>query len=611
MELLRDISLWLWRLIPANPILVRVVSAAGKRWRHFHARWIYLGILFLVITLQSTGLGRTNVSLADLAKESTQIFKWVSLVQLFLMAFIAPVFTAAAITQEKDANTYSILLTTPLSSGQIVLGSLLSRLYFVWVLLLSGLPIFAITMIYGGVTLREVFESFGLAAATGLVTGAMAITISVLAVGTRKTIFAFFVGIAVYLIAIGAYGLSAWGPLAESPQGALVSGRGMSWVAPLHPFLALLVVTGQTPAPAYSDVAHYGWPFAWLYARPQYGYMVITTLAAVAMILLSMFFVRAGAREGEATLLNRIKAFLAPQALGERRRKPRRVWSNPIAWREATTRASAGGRSIIRYVYLVAGVALAVLMLYAAMHGWWGIQPASVGEWVVALVWIELAVILLVVTNAAASSLTREKESMTMEILLSTPLTSRYIVAGMLQGLVRFALPLIAVPTITIVIFVVAGFARPASGANAILIESALVVPLQMIGVCAVAALVGLQFSLTARKTVQAVMWSTAVVMGGALLLWGCAQALFTGGGATVAAVTWPFSPFAAVASLIDVRSMFPPSTTPPGATEVATVRMVRVVMSFVSLAAYLGLAYYIYISLVRNYDMTVRRQSV
>ncbi|MCH8142939.1 MAG: hypothetical protein IH908_15220 [Proteobacteria bacterium] len=49
-----------------------------------------------------------------------------------------------------------------MTDAQIVLGSLMSRLYFVWVLLLSGLPIFCITMIYGGVTTAEVFESFGL-----------------------------------------------------------------------------------------------------------------------------------------------------------------------------------------------------------------------------------------------------------------------------------------------------------------------------------------------------------------------------------------------------------------------------------------------------------------
>ncbi len=59
-------------------------------------------------------------------------------------------FTAGAITQEKDSQTYDILLATPLTNGQIVLGSMLSRLFFVVALLLSGIPVFSITQVFGG-----------------------------------------------------------------------------------------------------------------------------------------------------------------------------------------------------------------------------------------------------------------------------------------------------------------------------------------------------------------------------------------------------------------------------------------------------------------------------
>ncbi len=117
------------------------------------ARIIYLAVLFTVMIVgQSLMTSGGSASLATLAKQSSQVFMYVSITQLLMMSFIAPVFTAGAITQEKDSNTFNILLTTPLSDGQIVLGSLMSRLYFVWVLLLSGLPVFCITMIYGGVT---------------------------------------------------------------------------------------------------------------------------------------------------------------------------------------------------------------------------------------------------------------------------------------------------------------------------------------------------------------------------------------------------------------------------------------------------------------------------
>src|SRR5208282_2151710 len=107
----------------------------------------------------------------------------------------APVFTAGAITQEKDSQTYDILLSTPLTNGQIVLGSLLSRVFFVVALLISGIPVFSITQIFGGVA-----YSFLIAATTALVTGAMAMSVATFKVGTRRTIFSFYLFIVIYLI---------------------------------------------------------------------------------------------------------------------------------------------------------------------------------------------------------------------------------------------------------------------------------------------------------------------------------------------------------------------------------------------------------------------------
>jgi ABC-type transport system involved in multi-copper enzyme maturation permease subunit len=614
MGILRDIGLWLWRLLPANPILVRVVSAGGKRSRHMWARVIYLIVLFIVMLVWGSS-GLSTASLVDLAKESTVTFLWVSLVQLFLMSFIAPVFTAGAITQEKDANTFHILLTTPLSNAQIVLGSLFSRIYFVWALLLAGLPIFCITMLFGGVTSREVFESIGLAACTGLVTGALAITISVARVGTRRTIFSFFLGVAIYLMALWAIGFNSWGQLAEAPAINAefpFAGVRMSWLAPIHPFQALSVVTGQTPAPPLSHVAHYGAITGRLLAYPQYGYMLITTLASAAMVLVSLFFVRRGAKEGELTLWIRLKSvFAAGRANGERRQRPRRVWKNPIAWREAATRASAAGRSAMRWVFIVGGVLAGLVLLIAHEQGWGALDPAKpeiTRTWLLAFTWIELAVILLVVTNTAATTLTREKETLTIELLLTTPLTSKYIIAGMLRGLVSFVIPMISVPTSTLLLFVVADFFR-SGDQDVTTLEALVVVPLMMTAFAAIAAMVGLQFSLLSKKTVQAVMISTAVVLGGSGLLLGCALAMLKGG-YMFAAVVLPFTPFHSVASLIDYNLLFESEASAPGAAALITARVVRLITSVVAIAVYAAITYSLYNNMVRNFDMTVRRQS-
>src|SRR5213075_3000352 len=92
---------YLWRLIPANPILLRVVEAGGKRRRDLFIRMGYLGLLVGLVLISlagsSTSLGGSD--LGDLAKASAKIFRNLSYVQLGLVALLAPIFTAGAITQ--------------------------------------------------------------------------------------------------------------------------------------------------------------------------------------------------------------------------------------------------------------------------------------------------------------------------------------------------------------------------------------------------------------------------------------------------------------------------------------------------------------------------------
>src|ERR1700761_8181609 len=150
------IANYFWRLLPANPILLRVVQMNGKRRRDLFIRCAYLGLLILVVVFCLTGGATSTGDLAALAKTSANLFQRLSYCQLILVALLAPIFTAGAITQEKDSQTYDILLATPLSNGQIVLGSLLSRLFLVIALLISGIPIFSITQLFGGVAINAI-----------------------------------------------------------------------------------------------------------------------------------------------------------------------------------------------------------------------------------------------------------------------------------------------------------------------------------------------------------------------------------------------------------------------------------------------------------------------
>src|SRR4051812_42686595 len=273
---------YFWRLIPANPILLRVVETGGKRKRDLFIRCGYLGLLvfFVVILLMSGGGSFGEGKLDELAQTSGMIFQKMSLLQLALVALLAPIFTAGAITQEKDSQTYDILLTTPLTNAQIILGSLMSRLFFVIALLISGIPIFSITQIFGGVAIHSIIMSFLIAAATATVTGALAMAIATFKVGTRRTIFSFYMFVVIYLV--GGFlldRLDFFHVRLLDPQTGTVSDElsKTSWLTPLHPFLSLRAIfhdrSYMPPGLARLPESLRGWPVGWMLASPTSFYI--------------------------------------------------------------------------------------------------------------------------------------------------------------------------------------------------------------------------------------------------------------------------------------------------------------------------------------------------
>ncbi|MHC4090688.1 MAG: ABC transporter permease [Planctomycetota bacterium] len=602
--LLSKLGLWFWHLVPANPIVVRVVLGASRRPRHLWLRFAYLSILVMVVLIALIPKTSGGGSLSDLAKGASATFKWASITQLALMCFLAPIFTAGAITQEKDAQTFNILLSTPLSNAQIVFGSLLSRLYFVIMLLAAGLPIFFITMVYGGVTASQIVESFAIAGGTAVLTGSLAIAISMIRVGTRRTIFSFYLMIGLYLLALYFLGLWRGTWIDEAP--ASIGERKLSWLAAYHPFLALEVALNRIPAPEIGRVASAGWPTKYFYAYPQTVYVVLTLGLSLVLTVLSMFFVRRGAKEGESSFLGALAEKLGRPTSGQRTRKPRRVWANPVAWREAVTRAAAANRGLMRYVLLAGGAVAAILLLWEYGQSDAGFGASETREWLMVMVMIEFGIVLLVSANTAATGMTKERESNTMDLLLTSPLTSRYIIWGKLRGLVSFTVPMIAVPVASVLLFAIYDLFAT-EGVGVAYLEAAVELAALMLVFTAATCMLGLHFSLRSKRTVRAVM----VTLGTMILLLLAATAIgmqlvgaFGAGGAVVA----PFTPFTAIQAICDPGTLVDQPSELAG--NMSYIRGLALVGSALSTGVVVLIVASMYKSMVRNFDMTIRKQT-
>jgi ABC-type Na+ efflux pump permease subunit len=229
---------------------------------------------------------------------------------------------------------------------------------------------------------------------------------------------------------------------------------------------------------------------------------------------------------------------------------------------------------------------------------------------------IEFAVILLIVTNAAASTVTREKEDGTLDLLLTTPITSRYYIWGKLRGLVSYVLPLVAVPVGSVIVFIVYDLIRMAGSGGAfrwiVFPEAVLVMPGMLIMVAAFASILGMHMSLRCRTTVRAVMSSVGIVIGICAGLGWCGYSILGTGGRHAnifPLIIGSFSPFTVLTVLID-PIQFGGAVFEPGGGQVAAARVTVLVCGWIATALYGVVVWQMYRSMVKNFDMTIRRQS-
>src|SRR5262245_12481024 len=156
----------------------------GRRNRLHVLRWLYaallvvevlaIGIMLLQDEYDRAIAGRpfTPSSWAEIA--AVRFADLFVVQQLFILQLITPAFVAGAITDEKRSGTLQYLALTDLESRHIILGKLVARVCQVALVMIAGLPLFAIMAGFGGIPpismvfalLVLIMPMFGLSAAT-------------------------------------------------------------------------------------------------------------------------------------------------------------------------------------------------------------------------------------------------------------------------------------------------------------------------------------------------------------------------------------------------------------------------------------------------------------
>ena len=167
-------------------------------------------------------------------------------------------------------------------------------------------------------------------------------------------------------------------------------------------------------------------------------------------------------------------------------------------------------------------------------------------------------------------------------------------------------MPLIAVPVFSLVVFAVCDLIRRPK-VHVAYFETPIEMAALFVIFSAYACMLGLHFSLKNKKTVKAVIVSVGlllVVNLGAFLFW---NAIVKNAEVAAAGLS-PATPFTAISYIVNPDQSFDSQATLAG--NITAVRISGAVGSVIFLAIHAMIVFAWYKSMVRNFDMIIRKQS-
>jgi len=455
-----------------GPVFGRELVTTPRRGRFYIYRALYPAALMILVCTAWLVLAGTQVvrDIGDMARFGSILFQILAPLQLALVLFFAALLAASSVAQEKDRRTLVLLLMTRLTNSELVLGKLLASLLNGMVMLAAALPIFMLTVLFGGVSFQQVGRVFAVTLATALAAGSLG---STLALWREKT----FQALALTALVLF-FWLAGWEAVAAGLAGPRPLGISAISLATCFSPLRAIVAAASPALGGASEWAAVGGPS---------GVFLMVALALAAVLnLIAMARVRVWNPSREVRLRTDAEgaeregtwdaAAAAPGALAapfdparaaqraetaraghiDARRTShsapaasRRVWDNPVLWREVCTWAYGRKVIAIRVAYLVL-VLLAILALQPGWGGWAAArQTDELGTLVppAARLLVPLFLVSLVIVNASSvTSITSERDGRALDLLLVTDLTPREFLFGKLGGVLWVTKEMVVLP---------------------------------------------------------------------------------------------------------------------------------------------------------------------
>jgi hypothetical protein len=420
-----------------GPILSRELRNAARRGGTYRRRAGFAAALLLAVVLLYLVFfsgGAPDTSIQAMAVFSTYVFGFAACCQFGLTIWLVPACVAGAIAQETERQTLTNLLTTQLSSVEIVLGKLAAGLVQYAAYLATGVPILLLLPLLGGVDPWLIVLLYAGTASTAYFLAGLSIVVST---ASRSGVRA--VGETIALAAV-------WCGLPAFVSGLLP--RMGRWLVPwIHPVNQWMLAS--TPTGVLRDAVAAG-P-AWRSFDSIFRMITLQLAAGTLLIAWAVARFRRACREqhqvgtgtsAAARGLQRLRGQLGRRLVG---RPP--CGDDPVLWKELHIARPRGRGGVLG---LAIAAVLVALVGYATCdfarpafaefyeHGL-GRATADAGRLKFneflryTTSWVEL-VTLLIAAGVAAGSVTTERARQTWDSLIATPLAGRAILRAKTIG---------------------------------------------------------------------------------------------------------------------------------------------------------------------------------
>ena len=481
---------WLTLQPVTGPIFDKELRVTSRRKRYFVLRVVYLILLLAILAMvwadQIRYQQSSLMTVSRMAMTGQILTSFIVWFQFIGLQVVAVIMLSTAISEEIYHKTLGVLMTTPITAAQIVLGKLLSRLWQLMLLLGISLPVLAVIRVFGGIPWGFLAAGLALTLCSVLFVGAMTMLWSIYC---RRAYAAIIFSV---LTLAGLFALIPFLTILIT----LRAGEGdkvILWLGLLNPYICQGANTAILFEPR--GIPALPFPVEWM-PWIHCGLLLAATLLILLFCIWKVRKVALRQIVGDATVI------LSPQTPGTSSApeiivpRLRTVRGQPVYWKECRL-PFFGRHKIAAWVFLVLG--LGVLGIIYALLADSNDLHNSDAQAMFGIVFMAIA--MLITATVPAATVTSERESGSLPLLLTTTLTDWQILFGKFFGAIRRCLPVWGLLMGHLALFVAVGYL------HLVVLPYMAIVVAWIVILCAAS---GVYFSVRFRHTTTAVIMNMA-----------------------------------------------------------------------------------------------------